>query len=124
MLHNYRINSRLYIAGEAVLRSRQNVIAGELVDLSLSGVALRLAPDFQINSGLRATWLCLLSSPDLPGELCFLLRIVRMQRRRSDCFIGCRIIDIDSENSRKLKAYRALAMARGNPVYRQAEAAT
>ena len=116
MLHNYRTSPRLYMDGEATLRSRQVVIAGEVADISLSGVALRLARDFQIPSGMRSTWLCLLTSPDLPADLCFLTRVVRLQLRRSHYFLGCRIIDIDSENSRKLRAYRALALARGNPV--------
>lgn len=116
MLHNYRINPRFHLAGEAILRSRQVAFAGEVVDISLSGIAVRVSPGFRVNSGLRSTWLCQVSSPDLPAELVFLLRIVRLQKRRSDSFIGCRIIDINDDNSRKLKAYRALAMARGNPV--------
>jgi hypothetical protein len=122
MLHNFRINRRFYLAGEASLRSRQAVLAGAVVDISPSGIAVRVPPAFQLASGSRGTWLCQVSSPDLPGELVFLLRIVRLQRRRSDSFFGCRIIDIDHENARKLKAYRALALARGNPVSGAAEA--
>ena len=122
MLHNFRINPRFHLAGEASLRSRQALVAGAVVDISLSGIAVRLAPDLQLAGGLRGTWLCQVSSPDLPGELVFLIRIVRLQRRRSDSFFGCRIIDIDHENARKLKAYRALAMARGNPVSGAGEA--
>ena len=121
MLHNYRINPRYYLAGEANLRARQEVIAGAVVDISLSGIAVCVSPELRIGAGLRGTWLCQVSSPDLPGELVFLLRIIRLQRRRSDNFIGCRIIDIDDDNRRKLKAYRALAMARGNPVNSGAE---
>jgi PilZ domain len=109
------------MVGTGSLRSRQDVIDGEVVDISLTGIALRVDGDFRASSGLRSSWLCWVSSPDLPDDLCFLARVVRMQRRRSDNFIACRIIDINSDNGRKLKAYRALAMARGNPVFSAAE---
>lgn len=116
MLHNLRREDRYPLAGEARLSAGGHSLAGEIVDISLNGIALRLdqAAALQLNG--RKTWRCQVESVDLPAPVEFLVRVVRQRVWLGGMGLGCLITAIDERPLVFLKAYRSLAVARANPV--------
>lgn len=116
MRHNYRGHHRYFVAGRVRLEAGKETLEGRLFDVSLDGVGFDSAENSALPALGRRTWLCTLASPDLPQDIRCLVRVVRRQSTRLGSTFGCRIIEIDATNLALLKAYRALAMARGNPL--------
>lgn len=115
MRYNLRHNNRYFLTGQARLESLNQVVEANLVDVSLGGIGLAIDSLWQSPANMRRTWLCTVSSPDLPQDIRCLVRMVRRNTARSSTVLGCLIVDIDDQNLALLKAFRALAMARGNP---------
>lgn len=119
MLHNLRREDRYPIAGEAKLSAGGFTVAGEIVDISLNGIALRLDQEAALQLDGRKTWRCHVESRDLPAAAEFLVRVVRQQVWLGGMSLGCLITAIDERPLVFLKAYRTLAIARANPVWRR-----
>lgn len=116
MLHNLRHDDRYPLAGEASLSAAGHTVTGEIVDISLGGIALRLdrAAALQLNG--QKTWRCHVDSPDLPAAIEFLVRVIRQRTWLGGMGIACMITAIDERPLVFLKAYRSLAIARAHPL--------
>lgn len=115
MLHNLRREERYPITGEAKLSAGGFTLAGEIVDISLGGIALRLDQEAALQLNGRKTWRCHVESPDLPAAVEFLVSVVRHRPWLGGLGLGCLITAIDERPLVFLKAYRSLAIARANP---------
>lgn len=115
MLHNLRREDRYPIAGEAWLSAGGFTVAGEVVDISLNGIALRVDEDGAQRLDGRKTWRCRVESRDLPATVDFLVCVVRQRAWLGGLGLGCMITAIDERPLVFLRAYRTLAVARANP---------
>lgn len=116
MLHNLRREDRYPIVGEARLSAGGRSLAGEIVDISLNGIALRLDQEAALQLNGRKTWRCQVESSDLPATVEFLVCVVRQRTWLGGMGIGCLITAIDERPLVFLKAYRSLAIARATPL--------
>lgn len=115
MLHNLRREDRYPMSGEVRLSAGGLSVAGEVVDISLNGIALRVDEAGAERLDGRKTWRCRVDSPDLPATAEFLVRVVRLRPTLGGLGLGCMITAIDERPLVFLKAYRSLAVARANP---------
>jgi PilZ domain len=116
MRNNIRHGERHPLWGEVHLGSGGHALAGRVVDVSISGVAVVIDRAIDATLPLRATWMCRISARDLPTTLHCLVRIVRFTNLREGARIGCRITTINADDLACLKAYHALAKARRTPL--------
>ncbi len=116
MLHNYRKSRRFPISGNAKLIAGNREVTGRIVDISALGVALAIDDGDENLLNGRKTWLCRIESEDLPVPIEFLVRVVRKNVWRHGLGLGCEIAEIDRQPFVVLKAYRALALSRANPL--------
>lgn len=115
MLHDIRKNPRYSLRGTAILCSDDETIVGRVVDISRGGLALAVDQGSPGAGGWRRTWLCRIQAEDLPDTLVLLVRMVRASAWQHGYGLACAISAINRRDVVLLSAYRALALARGNP---------
>lgn len=116
MLHNLRRESRYPMAGEVTLLAGDAAITGEVVDISLHGIAVRLEAADEVAFNAYRIWRCHIESPDLPAPVDCMVRVIRRRVWHGGLGVGCEITEIDARPLVLLKAYRTLAGARATPL--------
>jgi len=116
MQHNLRKAERFSLCAKAELRASGERITGEVVNISMTGVMIRLSDSEASRVDGRKTWVCQIASADLPSDIAFLARVVRKEGGRDGLDIGCEIGAIADRQMVLLKAYRSLAKARVSPL--------
>ena len=111
-MRNQRREERYPIVGQARLVADGMAVHGELSDISLHGLAVRLHGRSARYLDGQPHWRCHLQSPDLPSALDFGIRVIHQRSDSGELGLGCEITDIDERPLVLLKAYRILAQAR------------
>lgn len=120
MIHNLRTSERLPLSGKVELLSGGSRVCGRLVDISLGGIAIAIAPEMQPSIAARHIWLCRIESNDLPASAAFLVKVLREKTHGYKVELGCRIASISEKSLAFVRAYRALARARDKRLARAA----
>lgn len=112
MIHNLRETERFPLVGKAELSAGDSRVYGWLLDVSKEGLAFVITPKNIESVAHKQTWLCRISSADLPAPVTLAVRIQRSRIRGYGVEVGCRIAASSRRNSAMLRAYGALAKAR------------